>query len=225
MRIALMLDTSDAAAPALMQMRAGALAFLDAIPPEAEVILVTTGRQMRVRVPPSIDRKKLKATAAGLFTDGGGTVLMDGLLELDDRFFKKVDDRWPVFVIITSDGTESSSGAREKDFTRWSPLLRLRGVAVHALVYKTPNGRGSTADMIAENITHNAGGLYEAINTTTALAQKMSSLGEKLALDQHPMSTWYEVDIQTDASDATPIDLAVNREGVKVQLSGTRPGR
>ena len=63
MRIALMLDTSDAAAPALTHMRAGAIALLDALPPEDEVILITTGRQLRVRVPPSTDRKKLKETA------------------------------------------------------------------------------------------------------------------------------------------------------------------
>src|SRR4029077_9318012 len=110
MRIALMLDTSDAAAPALTHMRNGPLAFLDALPPEDEVILITTGRQMRVRVPPSTDRKKLKDTAAVLFSDGAGTVLMGGLLELDDRFFKKsADDKWPVFVIFTSDGTEAST--------------------------------------------------------------------------------------------------------------------
>lgn len=96
MRVALMLDTSDAAATALSHMRAGAVALLDAFPPEDEVILITTGRQMRVRVQPSTDRKKLKETAAGLFTDGAGTVLLDGLLEIDDRFFKKADDRWPV---------------------------------------------------------------------------------------------------------------------------------
>ena len=70
MRTALMLDTSDAAGPALTHMRAGALAFLDALPPEDEVILITTGRQMRVRVPPTTDRKQLKDTAAGLFSDG-----------------------------------------------------------------------------------------------------------------------------------------------------------
>ena len=89
MRIALILDTGDAAAPAINHLRAGLLALLDALPPEDEVLLVTTGRQMRVRVPPTTDRKKLKDTAAGLFSDGAGTVLMDGLLELDDRFFKK----------------------------------------------------------------------------------------------------------------------------------------
>jgi von Willebrand factor type A domain len=119
MRIALFLDTSDAAAPALMHLRAAAAAFLDALPPEDEVLLVTTGRQARVRVPPTTDRRKLKEATGGLFSDGAGTVLMDGLLEVDDRFFKKADDRWPVFVIFTSDGAESSAGAHEKAF-KWS---------------------------------------------------------------------------------------------------------
>ncbi len=50
MRIALLLDTSDAAAPALSHMRAATTAFLDALPAEDEVLLVTTGRQLRVRV-------------------------------------------------------------------------------------------------------------------------------------------------------------------------------
>ncbi|MBW8867197.1 MAG: VWA domain-containing protein, partial [Acidobacteria bacterium] len=86
MRIALFLDTSDAAAPALSHMRAGAIAFLDALPPEDEVLLVTTGRQARVRVPPTTDRRKLKDAAGGLFGDGAGTVLMDGLMEVDERF-------------------------------------------------------------------------------------------------------------------------------------------
>src|SRR4051812_47073393 len=165
MRIALMLDTSDAAAPALTHMRAGAIAFLDALPPEDEVILITTGRQMRVRVPPSTDRKKLKETAAGLFTDGAGTVLMDGLLEIDDRFFKKADDRWPVIVLFTSDGTESSTGSREKEFMKWSPQLAPRGITVHAFVLKTPKGSGMP-EIVAENLTNNSGGRYDVMNTT-----------------------------------------------------------
>ena len=220
MRIALLLDTSDAAAPALNHMRSGALAFLDALPPEDEVILITTGRQMRVRVPPTTDRKKLKETAAGLFTDGAGTVLMDGLLEIDDRFFKKAADRWPVLVIFTSDGTEASTGSREKEFMKWSPLLGPRGITVHAFVMKTPKGSGMP-EIVAENLTQNSGGRYDVMNTTTALAEKMKALGEKLALDHRNMRNWYEVDIQSE-SEIAPIDVAVAREGVRLQISNSR---
>jgi hypothetical protein len=224
MRIALLLDTSDAAASALTHMRAGALAFLDALPPEDEVILVTTGRQMRVRVPPSTDRKKLKDTAAGLFTDGAGTVLMDGLLELDDRYYKKADDRWPVIVIVTSDGTESSTGSREKEFMKWSPLVGTRGITVHAFVMKTPKGSG-TPEIVAENLTHNSGGRYDVMNTTTALPEKMKALGEQLALDHRNLASWYEVDIQTDGNDTASVEMAVNREGIKLQMSSSRRGQ
>ena len=221
MRIALMLDTSDAAASALTHMRAGTLAFLDALPPEDEVILITTGRQMRVRVQPTTDRKKLKETAAGLFTDGAGTVLMDGLLELDDRFFKKgADDKWPVFVIFTSDGTEASTGSREKEFQKWSPLVGTRGITVHALVFKTPKGSGMP-EIVAENLAHNSGGRYDVMNTTTGLPDKMKALGEQLALDHRKMASWYELDIQTD-NDTAAIDVAVAREGVRLQISPTR---
>jgi hypothetical protein len=221
MRIALMLDTSDAAASALTHVRAGAAAFLDALPPEDEVILITTGRQMRVRVPPTTDRKKLKDTAAGLFTDGAGTVLMDGLLEIDDRFFKKADDRWPVIVLFTSDGTESSTGSREKEFMKWSPLLRARGITVHSFVLKTPKGSGMP-EIVAENITNNSGGRYDVMNTTTALPEKMKTLGEELAKDHRHLANWYAVDFQTDGSDTAPVDVGVAREGVRLQISSTR---
>src|SRR3954463_6171900 len=186
MRIALMLDTSDAAATALTHMRAGAAAFLDALPPEDEVILITTGRQMRVRVQPTTDRRKLKDAAGALFTDGAGTVLMDGLLEIDDRFFKKGDDRWPVIVLFTSDGTEASTGSREKEFMKWSPQLAQRGITVHAFVLKTPKGSGMP-EIVAENIANNSGGRYDVMNTTTALPEKMKALGEQLAKDHLKM--------------------------------------
>src|SRR5437762_1803943 len=81
------------------------------LPPEHEVMLISTGLQLRVRVQPTLDRKKLKDAAAGLFTDGGGTALMDSVLETDDRFLKKAEERWPVFVILTTDGREVSAGS------------------------------------------------------------------------------------------------------------------
>jgi len=221
MRIALFLDTSDAAAPALTHLRAGATAFLDALPPEDEVLLVTTGRQARVRVPPTTDRAKLKKEAGGLFGDGAGTVLMDGLMEIDDRFFRKADDRWPVFVIFTSDGTESSAGAREKEFSKWNIAIGARGVTVHAFVFKTGKG-GGMPEIVANNLTRNTGGRYDAMNTTNALPDKMKALAEQLALDHRKMEAWYQLDFQTDAAEPKPIDVAVARTGVRLEISDRR---
>jgi hypothetical protein len=221
MRIALFLDTSDAAAAALQHLRAGVLAFLDALPPEDEVLLVTTGRQARVRVPPTTDRRKLKEAAAGLFTDGAGTVLMDGLMEMDDRYIKKTPDVWPVFVIFTSDGTESSAGAREKEFAKWTMAIGARGVTVHALVFKVPRGSGMP-DIVAQNLTQNTGGRYDMMNTTNALPDKMKALAEQLALDHRKMTAWYRVDFQTESTEFRPVEVAVAREGVRLEVSDRR---
>jgi len=221
MRIALFLDTSDAASTALQHLRAGALAFLDALPPEDEVLIVTTGRQARVRVQPTTDRRKLKEVASGLFIDGAGTVLMDGLMEIDDRFFKKADDRWPVFVIFTSDGTESSAGAREKEFNKWQLAIGPRGITAHALVLKANRG-GGMPEIVANNLTVNTGGRYDVMNTTNALPEKMKALAGQLALDHRKMAAWYELDFQTDSTDFKPIDVGVGRSGVRLEISDRR---
>src|SRR5437870_2462553 len=63
MRIAMLIDTSDGAAEAVNQIRAGLVEFLEALPPQHEVMLVSTGRQTRIRVPPTTDRKKLTDAA------------------------------------------------------------------------------------------------------------------------------------------------------------------
>lgn len=221
MRIALFLDTSDAASPALSNMRNAAIAFLDALPPEDEVLLVTTGRQLRVRVQPTTDRKKAHDTAAGLFSDGAGTVLMDGLMEVDDRFFKKAADVWPVFVVFTSDGTESSSAAHEKDFQKWALAIGPRGVTVHAFVFKTPKAT-AVPDVVMQNLTQNTGGHYDMMNTTNALPEKMKALADKLTVDQQRMSAWYRVDFQSDSADFRPVDVGVARSGVRLEISDRR---
>jgi VWA domain-containing protein len=222
MRIALVLDTSDGAVSGLTHMRVGTMAFLDALPPDDEVMIVTTGRQLRVRTQPTTERKKLKDTASGLFSDGGATVLADGLLEIDDRFFKKADDRWPVFVIFTSDGAEGSSAAHEKEFNKWAVALGERGVTVHAFVLKSARTGGGMPEIIAQSLAQNTGGRYDMMNTTNALPDKMKALARQLAADRQKMAAWYRVDFQTDSTRFMPIDVGVARNGVKLELSDRR---
>ena len=224
MRIALMLDTGAGTAPSLLHMRGAAAAFLDTLPPDDEVLLITTGRQVRVRLPPTTDRQKVKDLVAGLFNDGGPTVLMDGLLEIDERYFRKAEDRWPVFVIFTSDGMEGSGGGRENEFMKWALTLSSRGVSTHALVLKTPKGRGvpeATAmpEIVAENLTQNSGGEYDVMNTTAALADKMKALALTLARAHRNMNGWYAVEIQTAAAEAGTVDVTVARDGVLLRVS------
>ena len=86
MRVGIFVDTSDGTANAINQIRSGLCAsFLEALPADAEVMFVSTGRQVRVPLQPTADRKKALDLAKGLFSDGGATPLRDALLEVDDR--------------------------------------------------------------------------------------------------------------------------------------------
>ncbi len=222
MRIALMVDTSDAANAAIAHIRTGVVAFLETLAPEQEVMLVTTGRQMRVRVPFTTDRKKLVSAAGGLFGDGAGTPLMDALVEIDQRFMSKADDRWPVFVIVTTDGTESSTGVQDKEFNRWVESLRYRAATVEAITIKT-KGNGGLPEVIAMNASTNTGGHYDSILVSNALPDKLKTLATQMNVDFEKMRTRYQVDFETEtAGPLSNVEAGVNREGVKMQVSYQR---
>ena len=178
-------------------------------------------RPAKARTGAATTRKKAEGHRGRHVSDGAAPC-DDGLLEIDERLYKKADDDGRCSG-SSQRRQRASTGSREKEFLKWAPLLGPRGITVHALVLKTPKGSGMP-EIVAENLTQNTGGRYDVMNTSTALPEKMKALGEKLALDHRNMRNWYEVDIQTD-SDVAPIDVAVAREGVRLQISNSRHGK
>jgi hypothetical protein len=181
MRVALLVDTSAGTSTAMVQIRAGVAAFLEALPPEHEVVLVTTGRHPQVRVPPTTDRSKLKGSAGGMLPDNGPTALMDALTEVDDRFMKKAGDRAPVFIILTGDGSENSKDVDEQGFNRWMAEIVRRGVAVSAVVLKT-TGNG-LPDVIASTLVKATHGHYTPLSNGGGIAETMTTLAAQIAAD------------------------------------------
>jgi Mg-chelatase subunit ChlD len=219
MRIALMVDTSDAAAPAMQHVRTGLVDLIDAVPAPHEIMLVSTGRQTRVRVAPTADHKKVRDAAGGLFGEGGATPLRDGLLEIDERYMRKAEDRWPVFVIVTSDGAEGSGDAVEKRFNNWVSALRPRGIVVHAIALKYRGG--GLPEAVAAAVAETSGGAYDFINTSNSLPGKLKAIAERMMFDYERVRQKYEITFASDSADL-PIAIGVARDGAKVD---TRQGR
>jgi hypothetical protein len=181
MRIALLIDTSAATTSAMSQIRAGASAFLDALPPEHEVVLVTTGRRTQVRVPPTTDRTKLKGSVDGMLSDNGPTALMDSLAAVDDRFMRKAAERWPVYVIITGDGSENSKEIEEQEFNRWITDISRRGVSANAIVLKSASV--GLPDAIVSTLARATRGHYVSIGLPGGIVQAAAQLATQLAAD------------------------------------------
>jgi hypothetical protein len=180
MRVALFVDTSAATSSAIVQIRAAVAAFIDTLPPESEIVLVTTGRRAQVRVQPTTDKAKLKSSASGMLSENGPTALMDALVDVDERFMRKAADRWPVFVILTADGNDSSK-EDEQEFNRWISEITRRGVSVNALVLKAST-LGLTGS-IATVLTRSTHGHYTSMGMTSGIPEAMTQLAEQLSAD------------------------------------------
>ena len=222
LRVALVVDSSADSERALNDIRAGLGAFLTGLPPEHEVGLLTIGRQMRIRVQPTMDRQRLAGAAREFTVDGGGTVLLDGIREINSRFLRTAANRWPVMVIVTTDGPERSGNTSEEDYLKFVQDLALRQTTVHTLLLQSRGG-GLATD-IGLNLSQNTGGAYQALLASTALPERLKALAERLADEHRRMTTAYEIDYAAEAAQPqTNIEVGVGRPGVTLQMSVRRP--
>jgi len=176
-RIVMLVDTGAGTRNELAQVRRGISALVAATPEDQEIALITTGRNVQTRVPPTLDRKKLQNAIDSLLPGDGPTPLMDALVEIDDRFMRRTGNRSPVCVIVTGDGSESSKLVEGEAFNRWLATLPGRVVA-HAIVLKKGNG---LAEVVAAAAVEASGGHFETVGTGVQLAARLQALGERLA--------------------------------------------
>lgn len=223
MRIVLLLDTSSAIQPLLNSIRAGLDAFLEALPGDHEIALISTGGQLRIRQQSTADRHKLQAAARMVASDGGANAFMDSLIEADRRFLMTAaPGQWPVFVILTTDSGETRGEPNLDQFNRFVGQFLTRGGCAHAIVI---HGRaaGSTTDF-AMNLVENTGGYYESMTIANVLPDKMKFLAAHIDANHRAMANWYELEFAGDAKAQGPrVQVAVTRPDVTIQVSTRRP--
>jgi Mg-chelatase subunit ChlD len=181
-RIVLLVDSSQAMSSMLTHFRAALHAFLDALPGTPDVAFISTGGQIRIRVPPTSDREVLRK-AVGMFSpDGGGNSLLETMLEADKRFLQVTPDKRPVFVMLMTDNGAFRGELRLDAYNRFMNQFVDRGGRAHAIVVTTV-ANGVTGQLL-RNLTNNTNGFYDTIAVPNPLAARMKSLVDFLALDQ-----------------------------------------
>ena len=224
MRIALVVDSSGEMAPILNNLRAGLTTFLDELPGEHELMLITTGGQIRIRQPVTTDRQKLK-TAVGLFaSDGGENSLIETLIEVDRRFLNAAPGQWPVFVIVTTDNGVTIAEPNIDRFNRFVREFVARGGTAHAIVMHNRASSQRITTQFVMNVVENTGGFYDTMALANVLPDKMKMLAEHIDANYQAMSNWYEVEFSGDGRAQSPrVEVGTTREGVSVQMSFRRP--
>jgi hypothetical protein len=181
MRVLVVVDSSSSVAPLLNPFRAALQALMAAVPPDAEVAMVSTGGQLRVRLTPTADRERWMAQAKGFAQDGGANALVDTLLEADRRFLRN-SERRQVIVLLTTDGNEMRDEARLDDYNRFVRDFLNRGGRAHGIVLRSARLNGIATEIVL-NLTRNTGGFFDSIVASTALADRMKALAEVLQAD------------------------------------------
>lgn len=221
MKVALLVDNSDAAQQSLNSMRDGLAAFLDTLPAEHEVGLFTIAGQVRRRVDFTTDREELKEQATGLFVDrNSGVVYLDGLVETWERRFED-EDLWPVFVSLVYDGAEASRSVQDDEFNEFARDLVGRGATVHAVLVSTRGGAIQTT--ISTFLTQNTGGMYRALAAATALPETFTELAETMGAQYETVKDRYRIVFECEPDNpAAGIAAGVNRAAVGVRLFPNR---
>ena len=108
LQIALLVDTSQAAAGAVGEFRNGLRAFLEALDAGHRAALIGFGGRPRILASTTAERAPLLAAANGIFaTAGSAAYLLDALEETATGFIKRAPAR-PAMVVLATEGLDHS---------------------------------------------------------------------------------------------------------------------
>jgi hypothetical protein len=186
MRIAILVDNSQIPViDPLPFVRRGLQQFLNALPPNHELMLVTTGGQMNIRVEPTRDYLAIMQSANAIqVMRSSGNALVGSVGEIYERYLRGLERRYPMLVIVATDGDDMSQRVTNERVNVLLQELTKSRVRVNAVLL-SPTGlstpvsanlvRSFTLEMIKRT-----GGALEQASAVTAPA-KLKTMAGRIA--------------------------------------------
>jgi hypothetical protein len=157
-------------------------------------------------------------------SESGGNAVIDAMIETDARLFKTAADKWPVFLILTTDsGADTRRDPPIERYNRFLDEFSSRGGTAHAIIIQGTR-TGLISDIVTNLVANTNGGL-ETMNISNVLPDKMTSLAERIESDRIAMTGKYELHYTSEvqAAQGAKLELGVERDGVVLRLSPRRP--
>ena len=141
MRIVVLVDNSQIPmVDPLPFIRRGLKEFLNALPPNHELMLVTSGAQMNIRVEPTRDYLTVMESALSIqVMRNSGNALISSVEEVYARYLRGVERRFPMLVIVATDGRDMSPRVTNQNANALLRQLTDSGVRVNAVML-SPTG-------------------------------------------------------------------------------------
>jgi Ca-activated chloride channel family protein len=180
--VALVVDDSQTASPALQMIREAMDAFLKALDGKAEIALVTFGDRPTIVVDYTTDQKKLHDGAMRIFPrTGAGGDLLDTIVEVSKGMQKRKPAR-PVIVVLTMDGSVEFSNRYYESVLQ---EIDKAGAAFHVVSLGSPGASLSDETRNRNQVialgTERTGGRRDQVLALTGAAPQMKQLANELA--------------------------------------------
>ena len=134
-RIVLIVDSTDAIRQPIGLVRKALTELLERIDPQHEMMLVSVAGTPRVR--PTLERQQLVKSAENIFGTTGSNTMHRVIDDLFHRFAQTTDFR-PIFVVVTTEGFESTQNINPQEIAHLTDHFAARGGRLHAIRLLVP---------------------------------------------------------------------------------------
>ncbi len=227
-RLTIFVDNGEAARTAVGQIREGLKSFLEIIPDDVEVALLTTAGRPQWVVRHTDDQDELMSGIDLITPIGGsGATFMDALVEEAKRLDDDDDrDYFPVIVMVASDGSDGS-GSTPRRYEEALQRMVQNSATVHTLMLTSANNQGGIASQVGANIAEVTRGSIETLALANAFTTMLPELAQRIAQKHKLISNQYRLTYKPpdDISDQPSMSIAISRSGLKMvpTLDGNVP--
>ncbi len=225
LRIVLLVDTSDAIRQPIGQIRTAIATFLDALDAGHEMMFVTVSGTAQVRVQPTTDRAAMIKVARDLFGTTGANTMYRTVDDIFHRFAQTTAHR-PVFVVVTTEGFESTQNINPQEIKHISDHFISRGGTLHSirlivpLTGQTFRGGALTELPVTQMVARDSGGAYTDTSPNGLLDVLQRLAG--VINDSHASAAMvYQVEYagaQIKGRKPAIPDVRVDREGIQLKV-------
>lgn len=219
--ISVLVDDSQAAEPAIQELRRGLTEFVELLDGKAEIAIATFGERPTSIVDYTTSTEVLKRGITKIFSrQSAGSYLLDAIVEVSRGLQRREDATRRVIIALTVEGVEFSN-------LYYQPVLqelRKSGATFHALAIGNPSD-SRTDEMRNRNIvlsegTSLTGGRRDQILAVSAIPTKLTQVAAEL-LNQYVV-TYSRPEMLIPPE---KVEVSVNRPDVTVRATKVAPGR
>jgi len=216
-RVTVFIDNGGSAASALQHMREGLKGFVDAMPEDVEVALLTVGGQPRWITRHTFDRAELTRGLGLVVPVGAVARYLDAWAEEADRLTDDEEREYlPIVVMLASDGPEGSTVTQGR-YAGMAQQMIEASATLHTWLFTRGNVDAPQVQVGTEmaDLTR---GSYRPLAVSSAFVTLLPELGRDIARKHGRVRRQYRVThVPPDgASDQPVISFGSTRQGIDI---------